>query len=637
MANSRTAIVVVNYGSSALLESNLVASASTTDLVVVVDNWTDDAERQRVRRLAREHGWLVEEPATNTGFGIGMNRGASRALRCGATSLVLLNPDARLAPEDVARLASQTEADADILLAPRIERPDGTPWMGTTMDLRLADGSVASSRRRPPGAQVMEWVSGAVMALSADLWRRSGGFDPDYFLYWEDVDLCRRVQAAGGRVAVDESVIAVHDEGGTHADGGGRAKSETYYYYNIRNRSLYAAKWLDPASRRRWALLTPRVAWGTILTGGRRQLVHSVRPWRAYARGLAASIPFALGRSRGRSRRTVRVLESFPVPSEQTNPYIVQLRDALRASPGVELTCWSWRDALTGRFDVFHTHWTEALIERRGWRSTTVRRALFGIFLARLWVTRTPVVRTVHNLELPDGLSNVERLYLRVVDRLTRVRIVLNEFTPEVANARNVLIEHGDYRAWFAPHERSEPVRGRIAFIGKVRRYKNVEGLVRAFKQVDDESFSLHVAGSPSSADLAESLLALSADDERVTLDLSFVEDARLVAEVTQAEIVALPYHEMHNSGSVLAVLSLARPVLVPDTPFNRALASEVGARWVHMFDGELSSRTLVDAVARVRRDAGGEPDLTRRDWNDAGRRHRNAFVLALRTGGGRA
>ena len=90
----------------------------------------------------------------------------------------------------------------------------------------------------------------------------------------------------------------------------------------------------------------------------------------------------------------VRVLESFSTPSAQTNPYIIQLRDSLAATPGVEVVCWTWKDALLGRYDVFHTHWTEALIERRGRRSTVLRRILFALFLVRLRVTSTPVVRT---------------------------------------------------------------------------------------------------------------------------------------------------------------------------------------------------------------------------------------------------
>lgn len=657
-AGSRPAVIVVNYGSSELLARNLTASTNRGDLVVVVDSWSDEAERAAVLRLAGAHGWLVETPDINTGFGVGMNLGAARALAEGATSLLLLNPDARIAPSAAGRLFAQVEAERSLLLAPRILRPDGTVWMTTTMDLRLSDGTNRSSRHREPGMDVMVWVSGAVMALSAELWLRIGGFDDDYFLYWEDVDLCRRVHAAGGSIRVDETTTAVHDEGGTHADGQGRAKSEAFYYYNIRNRALYAAKWLEPTDRSRWTARTLSTAWDTMLTGGRRQFLEGVRPWRALARGITASVAISLrpgssgstlgptamvsGMPAADAPADVRVLESFPTPSRLTNPYITQLRDALVDTPGVRVHCWDWKFALLGGYDVFHAHWPEALIEGRDRWRTAMRRLLYALFLLRLWVTRVPIVRTAHNLELPSGLSASEVLLLRATDRLTVERIVLNEFTPVPPGSGRAEIAHGHYRDWYGRFPEPAPVPGRVAFIGKIRRYKNVEGLARAFSDLPADAgvdYSLRIAGNPSSPELAAALEAFAQADDRIVLSLGFVEDEDLVREVGEAELVVLPYHEMHNSGSVLAVLSLDRPVLVPENEFNARLAAEVGPGWVLMFTGDL---TADDIAAGLRTARAGEraarPDLTARDWAEAGERHLGAFreAIAIVRGSGR-
>lgn len=636
---SRPALVVVNYGSSALLSRNLPRSASGIPIVVVVDSWSGATERETIRRLAQEHGWLLEEPDRNTGFGTGCNLGAARALHEGATTIVLLNPDAWIDSAGLATLVEQVEDDRALLLAPRIVNGRGAPWMSGTMDLRLADGTVRSSRHRPPGAEVMEWVSGAVMVMSAVLWSASRGFDDDYFLYWEDIDLCRRVQATGGSVRVDSSVTAVHDEGGTQSSTSRRAKSGAYYRFNIRNRALYASKWLDPVDRRRWARQIPRTAWGTLLTGGRRQFLQGAAPWAAYVRGVLAAYRVVLTRRADRAGGPrpaedvahIRVLESFAEPSAATNPYLTQLRDALAATPGVEVQCWTWRTALTGQFDVFHTHWTEALIERRGPVSTVSRRALFAAFVLRLWLTGRPVVRTAHNLELPEGLSRTELYLLRCVEGLTTVRVVLNGVTP-VAGGRTVLVEHGHYRDWFAAHRVPPAVPGRLAFVGKVRRYKNVEGLLRAFRALPAEGgYSLHVSGRPSTARLAEALGQAAAADTRIELALAFVDDADFVREVGEAELVVLPYHEMHNSGSVLAALSLDRPVLVPDNDSNRALADEVGEGWVIRFLGDLDAAGIQDALHRSRTTTRApRPDLTARDWSSAGLAHRAAFRTAV-------
>lgn len=287
----RNAVVVVNYGSAELVEENLgPLSAVRPDLrVVVVDSFSSDDEQRRVARLGVDRGWTTVLLSENAGFGGGVNRGVEAALEAGASAVLVVNPDARLHAADAAALlAAALEGDARDVVAPVIRRPDGTLWSAGT-DLYLDDGSMAGVRHRAvhAGRPREFWVSGACFAISADLWRLVGGLDEAYFLYWEDVDFTWRVRAAGGRVRILDTASAVHDEGGTHDDQtAGRAKSETFYYYNIRNRMLFAQRWLDEATARRWRRTALRTSWGILLQGGRRQLITSVAPWRALIRGL---------------------------------------------------------------------------------------------------------------------------------------------------------------------------------------------------------------------------------------------------------------------------------------------------------------------------------------------------------------
>lgn len=328
---------------------------------------------------------------------------------------------------------------------------------------------------------------------------------------------------------------------------------------------------------------------------------------------------------------TVRVLLSFKEPHAQTNPYITQLRDSLASTSDVEPVCFTWRNALTGKLDVFHAHWPESLIEQRDIISTFGRRVLYGIFLARLRLQRIPIVRTVHNIALPAGISRFDMLLLKATERLTVVRILLNQFTPTPPGSTTVLIEHGHYRDWFAKYHREEPIPGRITFFGKIRRYKNVEGLVRAFRSLQNtDATSLHVLGTPSSAGLAESLLQIADHDPRITLAFRYVDDAELVKEVSESQLVVLPYPEMHNSGSVLAALSLNRPVLVPDNDFNRALSDEVGPGWVICYRGDLDTADLELGTAPCVSRSDESPNLSHREWRDAGERHLAAYRQAL-------
>ena len=270
-------IVVVNYGSSALLEQNLVPL--TDDLpaavTVVVDNRTDDAERERVASLVERHGWRVEYPESNLGFGSGINLGARAAITNGATHLLILNPDAVITSSAALDLLARSVHEPGALYCPRILRPDGSTWFGGS-DLHLVDGRLRNPSRR--GDTPYEpWLTGACLLVDRELWERVGGFDDDYFLYWEDVDLSHRVLAAGGRLELCSDISAVHDEGGTHEGqpGTGRRKSDTYYFYVIRNRLVFAAKHLDHAGFDRWSGNARAVALETLLQGGRRQFLRS--------------------------------------------------------------------------------------------------------------------------------------------------------------------------------------------------------------------------------------------------------------------------------------------------------------------------------------------------------------------------
>lgn len=283
------ALIVVNYGSAHLLAENLSSLdvATLGGQVVIVDNFTTAAELHEVRRLAVAHKWTVLALGSNRGFGAAVNAGANLALQGGAEVLVVLNPDASIDARNVARLVAAVNHDPLLMASPIMRTSSGDIWFDG-MELYSASGRVASGRRRPLLDEPSEpWLTGACFALAATLWHKVGGFDEDYFLYWEDVDLSRRVVEVGGRLAVLKDALAVHDPGGTQSGVGGTGtKSEIYYFYNIRNRLVYAAKHLDGRLQWAWVISTPRVAYEVLCRGGRRQLLSSIAPWRAYVSGI---------------------------------------------------------------------------------------------------------------------------------------------------------------------------------------------------------------------------------------------------------------------------------------------------------------------------------------------------------------
>lgn len=329
--------------------------------------------------------------------------------------------------------------------------------------------------------------------------------------------------------------------------------------------------------------------------------------------------------------RRLVVMESIRMIRPTTNPYLAQLIDALRSRPGLDVRLFSFTHAILGRYDVFHIHWPETLLTAPSALKRWRRRVLTLALLIRLKLTATPLVRTWHNLERPQGLGRFDRFLLDLADRLTTLRIALNPVSTFPDDKPHVVIPHGHYRDWYGRY-RAEPVTPeRIVYVGLIRRYKGVENLITAFHELPAPQLRLHVAGQPSTEELARTLTELAGGDPRISFDFRFLEDADFVRELTKGRLVVLPYHHMHNSGVALAALSLDRPVLVPDTEFNRLLAEEVGPGWLHFFSGELTTAALASALAAIESaPPAGRPNLDRRDWAESGTEHEAVFRRAV-------
>lgn len=334
-----------------------------------------------------------------------------------------------------------------------------------------------------------------------------------------------------------------------------------------------------------------------------------------------------------KDRQPITVLQSFPVPRPHSNPYTELLGRSLQSQPGVTVVNFSWTRALTGRYDIFHVHWPEILVDGHSPLKKAVRQLLTLLLLAKLGAKGIPIVRTVHNVGLPQGISRREKFLLDVFDRRTALCIRLNELTEVPRRLPAVTVPHGDYQSWYAQHPRSEVVAGQLGYVGLVRRYKGVESLVKAFavSARNQPGLTLRIGGRPSTDDLAATIQGLAAGDGRIRLDLRQLSDSELVDIVTSSELMVLPYRFMHNSAGALTVLSLGRPVLLPDNEVNRRLRDEVGPGWVYLYQGDLGDEALLKALDSVRHDTRSvAADLSRRSWDETGRLHLEAYREAI-------
>ena len=309
-------IIVVNYGSHDLIEANLgpIALDEHDVCVIVVDNFSTQAERAAIRATTSAHGWSLVSLDSNRGFGAAVNEGVCHAGRIGCSSILLVNPDAIVTADVIAELQAHCVREPNAMIAPRIVASNGTVFFAGA-EVLPRDGSIrgrAGALREGPVPRAQPWLTGACLAMSREAFCRIGGFDETYFLYWEDVDLSYRAARAGIDLVVRDDLAVVHDEGGTQGTRRGRAKSNRYYYYNCRNRLLFAARNLDRGDVLRWMLLTPPASWRILLRGGRRQLLQSPGPLLAAIRGSASGLWLAVRALRNGPEPRARILDATP-------------------------------------------------------------------------------------------------------------------------------------------------------------------------------------------------------------------------------------------------------------------------------------------------------------------------------------
>jgi GT2 family glycosyltransferase len=212
--------------------------------LTVIDNSCESAVFDTVRRCLKNHegefGGHVRaiNSSANVGFGAGHNVAIAKEE---STYHLVLNPDVLMEPDALKRAICFMQDNRDIgLLAPRVLGADGMPSYlckryPSVLDLVLrgfAPGWVQRRFRKRLDHYEMRDVthcenvmnipiaSGCFMLLRTDVLKRLGGFDERYFLYFEDYDMCMRMNGIAG-IAYVPSICITHS-GGNAARKGGR-------------------------------------------------------------------------------------------------------------------------------------------------------------------------------------------------------------------------------------------------------------------------------------------------------------------------------------------------------------------------------------------------------------------------------
>lgn len=243
----RIAAIVVTHHSAGVIGACLRGLAPAGQ-IVLVDNASDD---DTLAIAARE---APAATVLKNAIGVGYGNGVNQALpHVGHEFALLANPDSILRPGAVSALVAAADAWPEAaLFGPTVFAPDGTVELSHDVPLfeRRAYGK-RDAEAAPEGPCSTEFLSGAVMLVRSDALRALGGFDPAFFLYYEDDDFCLRLRRAGHAIVLVPAAEAEHA-------GGGSVRVSAHYYWEkwwhmAWSRLYFEEKHRGPAARRRLA------------------------------------------------------------------------------------------------------------------------------------------------------------------------------------------------------------------------------------------------------------------------------------------------------------------------------------------------------------------------------------------------
>lgn len=239
--------VTVNYYSTEQI-ARLLDSIKNTVTVpyqfIAVNNSPEDAA---IYELAGD-STIIIDAGENLGFGAGCNLGIDLAYQQDPQKIVwLINPDTLIEKAPDSALAFFDAYPEVSVLGTIVWEPTGKLWFAGGKFLAatgaILEKNLLSENRLRAAYVPCDWVSGCSLLINLRNFKNCPRFDPEYFLYYEDFDFCRRYAREGHLIAVTDRLSVIHYPSSIiNRDLYHKYKHSTYSYLLTLDR--YASQWV---------------------------------------------------------------------------------------------------------------------------------------------------------------------------------------------------------------------------------------------------------------------------------------------------------------------------------------------------------------------------------------------------------
>lgn len=214
-------IIIVTYKGWQRLDKCLASLESISGSrfskeVIIVDNTPDPDEISSIKNKYTSFKFI--RTPVNGGYGYGVNHGAKTA---SGKYLLVLNPDTVVSQPAIDHLVEFAQNDsANAIISCRQVNEKGRECnVNGVFPAFLNLTGILRSIFRPPlpvkkgNIIYPDWISGSVMLIARSTFDKLNGFDEDFWMYFEDTDICRRLSESGGEVALLTDTVIEHNHG----------------------------------------------------------------------------------------------------------------------------------------------------------------------------------------------------------------------------------------------------------------------------------------------------------------------------------------------------------------------------------------------------------------------------------------
>lgn len=253
----RTAVVLLNYNNLTDTREcvNSLLALPQPVQIILVDNASTEKGIEEIASLTPQIKLIQSN--TNVGFGRGNNLGIRWALQhTDCEYIFILNNDTTIEPDAIIQLETFMDAYENVgLAAPRILMMETSDclWYGGGYIYWPKGSARVPGYRGPANSEIammereVSFASGCAMFLRRKVFEEIGGFDPRYFMYEEDVELCLRIMAANWKIRYLPTAVVWHRGQGSSRTGKqkflsiqdpGNPKLAFFTYHITRNKLL---------------------------------------------------------------------------------------------------------------------------------------------------------------------------------------------------------------------------------------------------------------------------------------------------------------------------------------------------------------------------------------------------------------